>query len=93
MEFQVVDGTVKKARIVLYSLSTCMWCRMTKRLLKDLGVAYSYVDVDQLEAEEKAKIKEIVRRWNPEGTYPTLVIDDRASIRGYDEQEIREKVL
>ena len=94
MTFQEVGGTAtKKGRIVLYALSTCMWCRMAKQLLNELGVAYSFVDVDRLEAEEKALAKEEVRRWNPEGTYPTIVVDGKETIRGYDEAEIREKVL
>jgi glutaredoxin len=32
-----MEGT-DKGRIVLYSLSTCMWCRMAKNLLHDLGI-------------------------------------------------------
>ncbi|MCX7039766.1 MAG: glutaredoxin family protein, partial [Spirochaetes bacterium] len=32
----------------MYTLSTCMWCRMAKNLLRDLGVGYEYVDVDLL---------------------------------------------
>ncbi len=92
MTFQEVEG-LKKGRIVLYALSTCMWCRMAKKLLNELGVAYAFVDVDKLEVEDKEQAKQEVKRWNPEGTYPTIVIDEKESIRGYDEAEIRDKVL
>ena len=91
MTFQRVDGT-QKGRIVLYTLSTCMWCRMAKNLLRDLGVGYEYVDVDQLQGEEKDAAKAEIRRWNPDGSYPTIVIDDKECICGFDETEIREKV-
>ncbi len=92
MTFQPVAGT-DKGKIVLYTLSTCMWCRMAKDLLKDLGVAYSYVDVDLLEPSEKERARQEIRKWNPEGSYPTIIIDDKESISGFDETEIREKIL
>ncbi len=83
-----VDGRVP-ARIVLYALSTCAWCRKAKRLLNELGLGYDYVDVDLLEGEDSREAKITVSRWNPGGSYPTLVIDNEWCIVGYDEDEIR----
>ena len=91
MTFQTVTGT-DKGKIVLYTLSTCMWCRMAKDLLANLGVAYHYVDVDLLEPDEKEKAKAEMKKWNPKGTYPTIIINDKESLSGFDETEIREKV-
>ena len=91
MDFQTVQGT-DKGKIVLYGLSTCMWCRMAKDLLKDLGVAYLFVDVDLLAAAEKDVVKQEIKKWNPQVSYPTIVINDRVSILGFDETEIREKI-
>ena len=91
MTFHHVDGR-RNGKIVIYALSTCMWCRMTKALLKEIGVAYSYVDVDTLERREQEQVKAEIRRWNPSGSYPTIVIDDREAISGYDEAEIRGKL-
>jgi glutaredoxin-like protein NrdH len=88
--FQHVDGRAN-GKIVVYALSTCMWCRMAKSLLKEIGVAYSFVDVDTLEAAEKEQAKAEIKRWNPAGSYPTIVIDDREAISGYDEMELRGK--
>ncbi len=90
MTFQHVKGRAQ-GEIVIYALSTCMWCRMTKSLLKEIGVAYSYVDVDTLEGGEKDQAKAEIKRWNPSGSYPTIVIDDREAISGYDEAELRGK--
>jgi glutaredoxin len=89
--FQAVEGA-NKGKIVVYSLSTCQWCKMAKTLLRDLGVAYSYIDVDTLEPAEKELARKEVRKWNSDGSYPTIVIDDRESISGFDETEIREKI-
>ncbi|MGL4370372.1 MAG: glutaredoxin domain-containing protein, partial [Spirochaetota bacterium] len=49
----------------LYALSTCIWCRKTKAFLSESGAAYSYVFVDELEGEEKEKVKEEIKKWNP----------------------------
>jgi glutaredoxin len=91
VEFQRVDGS-QKGRVVLYTLSTCMWCKMAKNLLRDLGVAYEYVDVDTLQGDEKESVKKEIRRWNPDGSYPTIVINDAVVVCGFDETEIREKL-
>jgi glutaredoxin-like protein NrdH len=89
--FQHVEGT-DKGRILVYALSTCMWCRMAKNLLKDLGVGYEYVDVDLLPVEEKDVVKKEIRKWNPDGSYPTIVINDKECVSGFDETEIKEKI-
>lgn len=91
MTFQSVGGR-DRGRIVVYALSTCMWCRMAKTLLSELGVAYAFVDVDTLEGADKDAAKAEIKRWNPAGSYPTIVIDDREAISGYDETEIRGKL-
>jgi glutaredoxin-like protein NrdH len=91
VDFKDVKG-VDKGKIVLYALSTCMWCRMAKNTLKDLGVAYSFLDVDLLEPAEKERVKQEIRKWNPQGSYPTIIINDRECISGFDEDEIREKI-
>lgn len=91
VQFQRVEGT-DKGRIVLYALSTCMWCRMAKNLLHELGVGYDYVDVDTLPADEKEEVKKVIKRWNPGGSYPTIVINEKECVSGFDETEIREKI-
>lgn len=91
VEFVRVEGS-DKGRIVLYTLSTCMWCRMAKNLLKDLGVGYEYIDVDTLPAEEKDAVKKEIKKWNPDGSYPTMVIREKECVSGFDETEIREKI-
>jgi glutaredoxin len=85
-----VKGSNQDHKVMLFALSTCGWCRRTKKLLETLEVAYEYIDVDQLMAEEKDRVREEVTRWNPACSFPTLVIDDDRCIVGFREQEIRE---
>ena len=76
-------------RVVLYALSTCPWCNKTKQLLKDLGVDHYYENVDLLRAEDREKVMNIVEKWNPACSFPTLVINDSKCIVGFQEDEIR----
>lgn len=79
----------KMGRILLYALSTCVWCRKTKQLLDELGVDYNFIDVDLLSGEERSQIMEEIKKLNPRVSFPTLAIDDKCII-GFDEQKIKE---
>ncbi|MGQ9696190.1 MAG: glutaredoxin family protein [Thermodesulfobacteriota bacterium] len=82
-----VEGK-KMGRILLYALSTCVWCRKTKQLLDQLGVDYNFVDVDLLSGAERAQVMEEIKKLNPRCSFPTLTIDDQCII-GFDEQKIK----
>jgi glutaredoxin-like protein NrdH len=79
----------KKGGITLYALSTCGWCKKTKGLLTDLDADYHYVDVDLLADADQAEAVAEITKWNPECSFPTLVIDNSKCIVGFKEQEIR----
>lgn len=78
--------------IVVYALSTCVWCSMAKTLLKRLGVAYRYIHMDLLTDEEQEAARTELQRWNPRGSYPTLVFNDARAVLGYDEARIRQEL-
>jgi glutaredoxin len=92
VEVTHVEGSNDKHEVMLYALSTCGWCKRTKRLLNDLGVEYDYIDVDLLRGEERQQTREEVARWNPMCSFPTIVIDNNKCIAGFKEDEIREAV-
>jgi len=79
-----------KGQIMLYALSTCVWCKKTKKLLDGMGVAYDYVDVDLLDDKKSDEADAEVRKWNPKGNYPTIIIDNDRCISGFDEDKIKE---
>ena len=81
-----------RADISLYTLSTCGWCRKTKDLLSDLGVAYRYIDVDLLQGEARSQAIEELSRWNPSRSFPTIVVNGERCIVGFREDQLREAV-
>jgi glutaredoxin-like protein NrdH len=81
---------INKGKVVMYGLSTCIWCKMTRQLLTDLGVDFDYIYVDLLSGKERDNITDEIERFNPLGSYPMIVIDRKKAILGFNEKEIRE---
>ena len=74
--------------VKIYTLSTCVHCKATKNLLNECAVTYEFTDVDLLSGEEKTAILEDVRKFNPECSFPTIIIGDKIIV-GFKENEIR----
>jgi glutaredoxin len=88
MQFTHVDGR-ESAHILIYALSTCGWCRKTKNLLDELGVAYDYVDVDLLTGTDYTDAREEISKWNPACSFPTIVVNDEECLVGFQEEKLR----
>jgi glutaredoxin-like protein NrdH len=89
MKIEKVKGK-NKGKIMLYALSTCVWCKKTRKFLEGLGVEYNYVYVDQLDEDDRNKTIEEIEKWNPRCSFPTLVFNDEKCVVGYKEDEIKE---
>ena len=63
--------------VMFYGLTTCGWCAKTKKLLDDLGVEYYFKYVDQLKDQEREDALVEISKWNPNTSFPTLIIDDQ----------------
>ncbi|MCG8635040.1 MAG: glutaredoxin family protein [Desulfobacterales bacterium] len=73
----------------LYALSTCSHCKSTKKLLSECDVEYDYVEVDDLEGEERKAILADIKELNPRCSFPTIKINETVIV-GYKENEIKE---
>ena len=88
MSIEHVQGK-NAGKLMLYALSTCGHCRNAKKLLTDLGIEYDYLYVDLLQGQEKEQAIALVEKWNPDCSFPTLVIDDSKCIVGFKEADIK----
>ena len=77
--------------IILYSLSTCVFCDATKKMLDDLSIDYYCIQADELPEDEREKAVEELKRINPRCSFPTVVIENHVIV-GYKVQEIKEKL-
>lgn len=75
--------------VKLYALTTCIHCKNTKEYLKDCGVDYRCVDVDQLDGDERKAILEEIKKVNPSCSFPTIIIGNKVIV-GFRKDEIKE---
>jgi glutaredoxin-like protein NrdH len=90
MQFSKVQGKQNKHKVVLYALSTCVWCKMTKQFLKDNSVEYDYIDVDLCEEEDKQKIRQHIQSKGGPLSYPTTIVDDKVVVTGFRKDLLKE---
>ena len=84
-------NTAPTPHVQLYSLSTCSHCKHVKKLFSERGIDCEIVDVDLLEGEERKRILETIRRYNPKVSFPTTVIDGEVIV-GNKPRRIMEKL-
>jgi ferredoxin-thioredoxin reductase catalytic subunit/glutaredoxin len=75
--------------LIFYSLSTCGYCEITKKMLDDLHCEYDSVVVDLLPPDEKEKAVQDIIKFNPHCTFPTLIYGEKVII-GMKLQEIKD---
>jgi len=75
-------------KVKIFTLSTCSHCKATKKFLNDNGIKFEFVDVDQFQGAEREKILEDVVQYNPQRSFPTIIIGDKIII-GFKEDDIR----
>lgn len=73
-------------KVIIYALSTCLWCKKTKKYFEEKKVPFEAVDYDkQDDARQEAIMKEI-KAEGCNGSFPFTRIGD-ACVQGYDPDE------
>jgi len=91
MDIKRVGGK-DKGKVLIFALSTCGWCKKTKAFLSENGIAYSYVDVDLEVGAEREKVLNEVRKWNPNTSFPTVVLNDATCLVGFQPDKMKESL-
>ena len=90
MQLSKVSGKNSKHKVLVYALSTCVWCKMTKQFLKDNDVEYEYIDVDLCDEKDKVKIRQHIQSKGGNLSYPTIIINDNILITGFRKDKLKE---
>ena len=90
MQLSKVSGKNSKHKVLVYALSTCAWCKMTKQFLKDNDVEYEYIDVDLCDEKDKVKVRQHIQSKGGNLSYPTIIIDDNILITGFRKDKLKE---
>jgi glutaredoxin-like YruB-family protein len=74
------------SKVLLFSTSTCSWCRRAKRYLKERGVAFREINIER----DADAARDVVRKTGQRGV-PVIKIGSRWIV-GFDKEQI-EKAL
>lgn len=75
-------------RIVMYTLSTCPWCKKSKDFFRERGVPFDYIDYDLAEDDVQERIAEDVYRRGHQLSFPIVIIDD-VVVAGYNPERYK----
>ncbi|MDI6691168.1 MAG: glutaredoxin family protein [Candidatus Bathyarchaeota archaeon] len=89
MNIVKVPGKNKSHKVLVYALSTCAGCKLTKQFLKENGIEYEYVDVGLNSYEDKEKIRKDILGRGGSLSYPAI-IDDKILINGFRKDKLKE---
>jgi len=78
-------------KVTIYALSTCLWCRKSKKYFEDRNVPFEAVDYDKQDDAVQEKMMEEMRGAGCTGAFPFIKIGD-ACVQGYAPDEF-EKLL
>ena len=79
-------------KVFLYALSTCFYCRQTKKFMEDNGIEFEHVDVDLAEQSEKEKLMKEVIDLTGAGKFPVIKIGEQVVV-GYDEDKLKDLLI
>jgi glutaredoxin-like protein NrdH len=89
MKTITVNGKRNRHSVLLFALSTCVWCKLTKNFFNENDVTYDYVDVDLCAEGEKEEIRNQIRSMGGSVQYPTIIIDNKVLITGFQKDKLR----
>ena len=73
---------------MVYALSTCPYCKRTKRFLDEHKVTYNHKDVDTLSDDEQDKVLEEIEKLTGRKSFPVVIIGTEIIV-GHDEDRLR----
>lgn len=90
MKIVKVTGTNNKHKVFVYALSTCAWCKKTKKYLQDNNIEFEYVDVDLCTREDTREIETMLSKKGLQMVFPTVIIDNNSTVVGFKEDKLAE---
>ncbi len=88
LEFRLVDGKPSGHDLKLFVLTTCTHCARALQYLEHRGFAYGVINGDELPIELKRRLRnDFTRSFHAPVRYPSLVIDDRTLVVGFERLE------
>lgn len=78
----------EKHKIMVYALSTCPYCKRTKRFLNEHKIDYDHIDVDLLDDAKQDEVMDEVEKLTGKRAFPVVIIGSEIIV-GHDEQKLK----
>lgn len=80
----------EEENILIFTLSTCQWCKKCKRFLNEKKMKYRYIDVDKIDPKDKATILNYLKStYQSRISYPFFVCES-GHVAGYNPNKYME---
>lgn len=76
-------------KVMMFTLSTCPWCRKSKKFFQDRGIPFDFVDYDLADEAEQDRIGKEVLKHTGHIAFPFVRINDQVII-GYNPERYEE---
>ena len=68
---------------IMYALTTCLHCKNTKKFLEENNYEVTVIHLDDYCDSERSNLMEKVRKYNPRGTFPVVLMPNGKVIVGF----------
>jgi len=82
------EGSCMTAKPKVYALSTCPYCKRTRRFLDDHKIAYDCIEVDLLDDPKQDEVLDEIEKLTGRRSFPVVIIG-KEIIVGHDETKLR----
>ena len=68
---------------IMYALTTCLHCKNTKKFLEENHYEVTVIHLDDYCDSQRSNLMEKVRKFNPRGTFPVVLMPNGKVIVGF----------
>ena len=68
---------------IMYALTTCLHCKNTKKFLEENNFEVTVIHLDDYCDAQRSDLMEKVRKYNPRGTFPVVLMPNGKVIVGF----------
>lgn len=76
----MTDQQMYTPPVRIFSLSTCVHCAALKKLLQKHGIPFEFTDIDLMAKEERRQFLREIAPYNPQKTFPIIIINNQAIV-------------
>lgn len=69
-------------KVKIYALSTCLWCKRTKKFFEERDIPFEAIDYDKASEADQERIMAEMRAHGGGGSFPYVCIDSDI-VQGY----------